>query len=540
MLNSGLNNSIIRGFGRRIFSNGMNFWGENNFTYVTNCDFSDGFSSCIIYGDGAFFDNTKVQNTYLANNHMHHFGYRIVDDIGGFFFGQHPPGNVVDHNLVHDSYVHNYCGNGIYSDTGSNGAIVKNNLVYDVDNAAWNMNGMEHEIFNNIFAYSGNKASHGETRDDHDIMSFHNNILYLGENDGEVASGSFTENSKLHFENNLYWREDKTSDDANLRFYGLSYDEWRGIGYDQNSFVADPLFTDPKKRDFSFKSTENAAKINFVPFNQTFGVVGDDWRKIAEDYSYHDCIILYPRVPLTGDESFERGENADIFYRLDRFDNNGNIELTTEKAIDGTHSLKLVSGNENAHPEIKLHLGFTDGNGEISFKVFAAKGSIFWIDFWTGIWVEFRSSKLLYGWETYVGEYEEDKWITITGKCECHTENNTGYFLMIVDGKEYNVTVGEGMRPLEYWRLWLDPTSTVYFDDLHVDIDTPDPPFFDNEVLLEISDDTESSNNEDKKLKPGAIAGIVIAVIVVVVVVVVCIVFVLRKKRYDSDANMNV
>ena len=491
MKNSGMNNSIIRGFGMRIFANGMNYWGENNFTYITNCDFSDGFSSAIIYGDGAYFDNSKIQYTLLSNNHIHHLGYRVVDDIGGFFFGQHPPGNIVDHNCVHDVYVHNYCGNGIYSDTGSNGAKVMNNLVYDVDNAAWNMNGMEHEIYNNIFAYSGNMASFGETREGHHIMNLHNNIMYLAESN-EVIGGDSQKANKVTFENNLYYREDN----KDLTFFGESFNEWRKKGHDLQSIIEDPHFKDPKKRDFSFSSTSTAEKIGFIPFNTTFGVIENEWRTVAEDHKYHEPITLYPRVPMTGNESFERGNKADIFYRINIINDSGKVELTDEKASDGKYSLKFTAENENAHPQINFYLGFTDGNGSVSFKIFPSKSSDFWLDFWTGSWINFFKGQIRYGWKggDPIGSYEEGKWLTITVKCECHTSYNVGWLTFQVDDKLYNVSVGESNRPLEYARIW-DDSGIIYLDDLQINIDTPDPPLFANEILEEY----ENNNGEESK-----------------------------------------
>ena len=49
---------------------------------------------------------------------------------------------------------------------------------------------------------------------------------------------------------------------------------------------------------------DNANKINFVPFNMTFGVIGDEWKKIA-DYMYHE------NVPLPSDHSMKISQGGD-------------------------------------------------------------------------------------------------------------------------------------------------------------------------------------------------------------------------------------
>ena len=70
------------------------------------------------------------------------------------FFGRHPRGVVVNHNKIHDFYTNNYCGNGIYPDTGSSGTKVSNNLVYNLSHSGFNLNyGKEHEVYNNIIAF---------------------------------------------------------------------------------------------------------------------------------------------------------------------------------------------------------------------------------------------------------------------------------------------------------------------------------------------------------------------------------------------------
>ena len=112
-------------------------------------------------------------------------------------------------------------------------------------------------------------------------------------------------------------------------------------------------------------------------------------------------------------------------------------------------------------------------------------------------------------------------------KCECHTSYNVGWLTFQVDDKLYNVSVGESNRPLEYARIW-DDSGIIYLDDLQINIDTPDPPLFANEILEEY----ENNNGEESKgFSTGGIIGIVIAVVVVIVVVVSVYILCFRRLK---------
>jgi hypothetical protein len=58
----------------------------------------------------------------------------------------------------------------------------------------------------------------------------------------------------------------------------LTLDQWKALGLDGNSLVADPLFTDPANGDYGVQSESPALKVGFVNFPMDrFGVIGPDW-----------------------------------------------------------------------------------------------------------------------------------------------------------------------------------------------------------------------------------------------------------------------
>jgi hypothetical protein len=53
-----------------------------------------------------------------------------------------------------------------------------------------------------------------------------------------------------------------------LRLGGLSLGQWRELGKDQHSVVADPRFADPQGGNFNLTSESPALLVGFKPFDQ--------------------------------------------------------------------------------------------------------------------------------------------------------------------------------------------------------------------------------------------------------------------------------
>lgn len=70
---------------------------------------------------------------------------------------------------------------------------------------------------------------------------------------------------KFTVDHNLYWREGG----GELKFGNRTLAEWRSLGFDQDSIVADPLFVNANKGDFRLKPGSPAGKIGFQPIDLT-------------------------------------------------------------------------------------------------------------------------------------------------------------------------------------------------------------------------------------------------------------------------------
>lgn len=210
-------------------------------------------------------------------NHVHHIGWAELSDMGAVYTLGESPGTVVSNNVIHDIYSYDYGGWGLYTDEGSTGIVMENNLVYRCKSGGFHQHyGKENVIRNNIFALAYQNQLQFTRVEPHRSFAFERNIVLSDR--GVLLSGPWRE-ADIAMDRNDYW--DLRADTA-LRFCGLPFREWRRIK-DARSVVADPMFRDPEAGDFTFRSLKTARRIGFVPFDYTqAGVYGSaEWKERA-------------------------------------------------------------------------------------------------------------------------------------------------------------------------------------------------------------------------------------------------------------------
>ena len=76
---------------------------------------------------------------------------------------------------------------------------------------------------------------------------------------------------------NLYWN----TAESDYKFNNRSFKKWQKTGHDAHSFIADPMFKDPKAFNFQLRSKKNINKIDFKPFDyKNAGVAGNKkWKE---------------------------------------------------------------------------------------------------------------------------------------------------------------------------------------------------------------------------------------------------------------------
>jgi hypothetical protein len=184
---------------------------------------------------------------------------------------------VVSNNVIHHVYAFDYGGWGLYTDEGSTGIVMENNLVYACKSSGFHQHyGKDNLIRNNIFAENLRAQLQATRIEPHRSFTFTRNIIYF--NSGTLLSNNW-DRINLTASQNDYW-DTRTKD---IRFGKFTFKEWQQAGKDAHSLVADPGFVNPTAFDFRFKNQQVIRKIGFKPFDYTqAGVYGSpDWKDKA-------------------------------------------------------------------------------------------------------------------------------------------------------------------------------------------------------------------------------------------------------------------
>jgi len=237
------------------------------------------------------YAESLAKRNKIQFNYVHHIGQGVLSDMGGIYTLGRSEGTIVSNNVFHDIYSYSYGGWGLYTDEGSTGIVMENNLVYNVKTGGFHQHyGRENVIRNNILAFSRLYQLQATRVEDHLSFTFENNIVYY--DSGVLLHGPWTK-VRIKMDRNCYW----DASGRPIRFAGKNLKDWqRETGHDKNSVIANPLFLDPNNFDFRLKPTSPALRIGFKPFDYSqAGVYGEpEWIKKARDVVFPPLEIAPP------------------------------------------------------------------------------------------------------------------------------------------------------------------------------------------------------------------------------------------------------
>ena len=235
---------------------------------VAHNDIHHLFYSAVSAGWQWGYQETPCRENIIEFNHLHHLGQGLLSDMGAVYTLGIQHGTVIRNNLIHDVESFTYGGWGLYTDEGSTGILLENNIVYRCKSAGFHQHyGRENIVRNNIFAFNRENQIMRTRAEAHTSFFFTNNIVLF---DSGNLLGSNWSNDHYDMDRNLYF---DARPGAILRFAGASLDQWQARGHDTHSLVADPQFTDAAKFDFTLRGTSPALKTGFHPIDlSTVGV----------------------------------------------------------------------------------------------------------------------------------------------------------------------------------------------------------------------------------------------------------------------------
>jgi hypothetical protein len=192
----------------------------------------------------------------IEQNRVHHIGQGMLADMGGIYTLGTAKGTVIRNNVFHDVWSSTYGGWGIYFDEGSTQILAENNVAYRCKSNGFHQHyGRENVLRNNVFALNQESQIARTRPEPHPTLTVERNLVYW--TTGSLLSGNWKDGT-FKFEKNLYW---------NPKGGAGTPAEWKEKGWDKDSIVADPLFVDPEKGDFTLKPGSPALALGFTPID---------------------------------------------------------------------------------------------------------------------------------------------------------------------------------------------------------------------------------------------------------------------------------
>jgi hypothetical protein len=257
-------NNCLVAHGGRLHPAAIGVWiGHSPYNTITHNDVFDFYYTAFSIGWVWGYAESHAHHNEIAFNHAHHIGQGVLSDMGCTYTLGVSPGTTIHDNHFHDVVSYDYGGWGLYTDEGSTGIVLKNNLVYRCSRASFHQHyGKENRVENNILANAGEQQLQRTRTEPHTSFFFERNLVYW-ENDSPLLGSNWNDNN-FRMDNNLYFHAGKPV----TFFGGLTLEQWqKDRKQDQHSVIADPGFVDVKKDDFRLKPDSPALKLGFVPFD---------------------------------------------------------------------------------------------------------------------------------------------------------------------------------------------------------------------------------------------------------------------------------
>ncbi len=217
-----------------------------------------------------FQRRNQEQGLIIEYNEIHDV-MEVVDDGAGVFVRD-------DYIVIRNNLIYNSHNEGIYIGCETRNCLVENNVLYDVQvgQDVWFGN-KNNTIFNNIYVGASTPVHYGNvdsTR--HEKVRFLRNIIYFSSPDAAPYAAIWVNNNEnslpMESDYNIIYHTGGEEPRINWQnqVFGKdlsTFEEWKALGFDTHSIIADPLFVDPENHDYSLRPDSPALKMGFKPID---------------------------------------------------------------------------------------------------------------------------------------------------------------------------------------------------------------------------------------------------------------------------------
>ena len=144
--------------GGKIDPGAVGVWiGRTSYNRVSHNEVCDLYYTGISVGWSWGYSPPSAHHNIVEFNHIHDIGRGVLGDMGGIYCLGDSPGTAIRNNLVHDVYDHHTGSLAIYTDEGSSGILIENDIGYGTTYANFHQHyGRENVVRNNIWALGRN------------------------------------------------------------------------------------------------------------------------------------------------------------------------------------------------------------------------------------------------------------------------------------------------------------------------------------------------------------------------------------------------
>lgn len=248
--------------GGRLHPAGIGIWiGMADRTTVERCEIADFTYTGVSVGWTWGYEPSPAERNRIASNHIHHLGQGVLSDMGGVYTLGISPGTIVEGNRIHDIVSHDYGGWGLYTDEGSSGIVMRNNVVHRASSGSFHQHyGKDNRIENNILASARDWQLQRTRVEDHVSFRFERNIVWW-DSDTPLAKGDW--NDGIVARDNCYWHAG-----GKVTFPdGATLAARQKAKLESGSIVADPGFADPQSGDFTLPADSPVWDLGFKPID---------------------------------------------------------------------------------------------------------------------------------------------------------------------------------------------------------------------------------------------------------------------------------